>query len=97
MAFDAEGLIQFNSGGAIAGAGGTLTAVKKIWHYATNDADTVVEANGYFDNTEMGLGDLILASLDIDGTPEVKFYIVSVGTGDRFSNDVTIVPMDIGA
>ena len=23
---------------------GSLTAVKKLWHYATNDADTVVEA-----------------------------------------------------
>ena len=95
MAFDAEGLIQFNGGGAEAGQGGTLTGVKKLWHYTTNDADTVVEADGYFDSTEMGLGDLIFASLDLDGTPEVKFYIVSVGTGDRFSNDVTIVPMPV--
>ena len=92
MAFDVEGLIVYNSGGAEAGQGGTLTGVKKLWHYATNDADTVVEADGYFDSTEMGLGDIVLTSLDLDGTPEVKGYIVSVGTGDRYSNDVTITP-----
>lgn len=95
MAFDLEGLIVFTSGGAEAGQGGTLTGVKKIWHYVTNDADTVVEANGYFDTTEMAKGDIIMASLDLDGTPEVKFYIVSVGTGDRYSNDVTVVPMPV--
>lgn len=93
MAFDREGLIQFNSGGAEAGQGGTLTGVKKIWHYVTNDADTVIEANAYFDNTEMGLGDILIASLDLDGTPEVKMYVVSVGTGDLYNNDVTIAPM----
>ncbi len=97
MAFDREGLIQFNSGGAEAGQGGTLTGVKKVWHYVTNDADTVVEADGYFDATEMGKGDVILASLDLDGTPEVKVYIGSVGTGDRWANDVTIVSLNIGA
>ena len=93
MAFDAEGLIQFNSGGAEAGEGGTLIGVKKLWHYVTDDADTVVEADGYFDNTEMGIGDILIASLDLDGTPEVKMYVVSVGTGDRYSNDVTVAPM----
>ncbi len=92
MAFDVEGLIAYNMGGAEAGQGGTLTGVKKLWHYATNDADTVVEANGYFDNTEMGLGDILLCSLDLDGTPEVKTYIVSVGSGDLYSNDVALTP-----
>ncbi len=96
MAFDAEGLIGYNMGGALAGQGGTLTGVNKLWHYATNDADTVVEADGYFDQTEMGLGDILLASLDLDGTPEVKGYVVSVGSGDRWSNDVTLTPWAIG-
>lgn len=92
MAFAATGLINFNSGGAL-GAGGTLTSVKSLWHYATNDADTVVEADGYFDSTGMALGDIVIASLDLDGTPEVKVYVVSVGTGDPASNDVTVVAM----
>lgn len=93
MAFDTEGLVQFNSGGAV--GSGSLTAVKKLWHYATNDADTVVEADGYFDSTEMGKGDIVWASLDLNGTPEVKVYVVSIGTGDKASNDVTVVPMPI--
>ena len=92
MAFDSNGLINFNSGGAL-GAGGTLTSVKSLWHYATNDADTAVEANGYFDSTGMALGDLVLASLDLDGTPEVKLYVVSAGTGDPDSNDVALTAM----
>ena len=90
MAFDADGLQHFNNGGAISTGSGS---VKKLWHYATNDADTVVEANGYFDSTAMNAGDLLFCSLDVDGTPEIKAYIVSVGTGDSDSNDVTITAM----
>lgn len=93
MAFDVEGLIVFSTGGAVAGAGGALTSVNKLWHYSTGDADTVVEADGYFDTTEMALGDLVLCSLGVGGTEEVKIYIVSVGTGDRVGNDVTLVAM----
>lgn len=84
------------SGLQVLSFGGTLTAgqpAANIWHYITNDADTVVEANAYFDLTAMRLGDLLLASIDVDGTPEVKAYIVSVGTGDKAANDVTIAPM----
>ncbi len=92
MAFDAAGLINFNSGGAVGSGGGS---VKNLWHYATNDTDTVVEANAYFDSTELNQGDILIASLDLDGTPEVKVYVVSVGTGDKTSNDVTIAPMII--
>lgn len=92
MAFSEAGLKVIANGGAIgAGAG----SVKKIWDYVTNDADTVVETDGYFDATALNKGDKILASLDVDGTPEIKTYIVSVGTGDKDSNDVTIVAMPI--
>ena len=90
MAFSAVGLQQFNSGGAVgAGAG----SVKKLWHYATADADTLVEGDGYFDTTALNLGDILIASLGVGGVEEVKMYIVSVGTGDPSSNDVTIAPM----
>ena len=90
MAFDAKGLIQFNSGGAVGDGAGS---VKKLWHYATTDADTTVEANGYFDTTALNLGDILIASLGVGGTEEVKVYIVSVGTGDPAANDVTLAPM----
>lgn len=92
MAFDDAGLVVISAGGAIGTGSGSR---KKIYHYATNDADTAVEAGGYFDNTDMNLGDLVIASLDVDGTPEVKHYIVSAGTGDIASNDVTIAAMPI--
>jgi len=90
MAFNAVGLQQFNSGGAVGTGSGS---VKKLWHYATADADTAVEAGAYFDTTALNLGDILIASLGVGGTEEVKMYIVSVGTGDPASNDVTVVPM----
>lgn len=92
MAYIADGLQQFNNGGALGSGAGSVAT---LWHYVTNDADTVVEANGYFDNTAMKLGDLVFGSLDIDGTPEVKIYIVSVGTGNPDANDVTVTAMPI--
>jgi hypothetical protein len=80
MAYAAAGLRRIGHGGSIGnGAGST----KSIWHYATNDADTVVEGSGYFNSAYQNFaeGDLIMASLDVDGTPEVKIYIVSSATG----------------
>ena len=88
--FDTKGLIAFNEGGA---DGSGASSVKSLYHYVTNDADTVVEADGYFDSTGLKKGDIVIASLDLDGTPEVKVYVVSVGTGDPSSNDVTVAPM----
>ncbi len=92
MAFEASGLQHYNNGGALGTGAGSA---KRLWHYATNDTDTVVEANGYFDSTAMNLGGVVIASLDLDGTPEVKLYVVSVGTGQQGANDVTVAPMII--
>lgn len=91
MAFENDGLQRTVYGGALGAAG--PGNVMSVWHYITNDADTVVEAGGYFDTTAMLLGDLLFGALDVDGTPEAKVYIVSVGTGDPDTNDVTVVPM----
>ena len=92
MAFLKAGLRKFADGGALSTGEGSS---KSLHHYVTNDADTVVEADAYFDATGFNAGDLIFASLDMDGTPEVKTYVVSVGSGDINDNDVTIVPMII--
>lgn len=92
MPFLASGLQQINNGGAVGTGQGS---VKKLWFYATADADAAVEADGYFDSTAMNQGDLILASLGVGGTEEVKIYTVSVGNGDPDNNDVTVVPMAI--
>lgn len=88
MAYIAAGLKLIEVGGALGTGSGSA---KNLYHYATDDIDTVVETDGYFDDIDgdpLNVGDLIFTSLDVDGTPEVKVYIVSVGGGD-----VTIVPM----
>lgn len=82
MAFDADGLRCFAHGGVLGSntvSNDVVTswAQKRLWHYVTNDADTVVEANGYFDGAGPGPGDIIMCSLDIDGTDEVKLYVVT--------------------
>ena len=81
MAFSNDGLRRLTHGGVTAAGSGNVVS---IWHYATNDADTVVEADGYFDSVseQMSTGDIIMASLDLDGTPELKSYIATVTTGD---------------
>lgn len=87
MAFNPKHLVQFNSGGALGEGEGS---VKKLWHYVTNDVDTAVEGNGYFDNTAMNIGDIVICSLDLDNQAEPKIYVVTAGTGDPNNNDVTI-------
>lgn len=81
MAFDVSGLVAIATG-AVAGGSGTRAT---IYHYATNDADTVVEADGYFDGAlddGLNAGDVIIANIDMDGTPEAKNYLVTVGGAD---------------
>lgn len=90
MAFNRDGFQLVGLGGCIAATFPTAGNVSRIFHYITNDADTEIEANGYFDTTPLRKGDVLLASIDIDGTPEGKTYLCTVGTGDQASNDVTI-------
>ncbi len=92
MAYASAGLVLISQGAAIGTGSGSS---KSVYFYTTNDADTVVEAGAYFDTTDFALGDAVLATMDVDGTPEFKAYVVSVGTGDIASNDVTVVPFKI--
>lgn len=69
--------------------------INQIYWYRTNDADTVVEGDGYFDgvlNDGLNVGDLIFAEVDVDGTEELKLYRVTVGGAD-----VTVVVMPLSA
>jgi hypothetical protein len=79
MAFAASGLRNYAHGGTLGTGEGSQNS---IWHYVTNDADTVVEADGYFDGLGIYPGDIIHASLDMDGTPEVKIYVASGSQAD---------------
>lgn len=90
MAYAAAGLVRI-AGGAAVGVGAGSS--KSVYFYTTADADTTVEAGAYFDATDLTQGDIIIASLGIGGTEEVKIYTVSVGSGDKDSNDVTVVAM----
>ena len=51
-----------------------------LWHYKTNDAD--ITTTGYFNNAVdmFNVNDLIIANIDVDGTPSTVFYIVT-GSG----------------
>lgn len=91
MSYAAAGLRRVTYGGSISTGAGS---VKSIWHYATNDTDTQVEGAGYFNSayTNFAQGDLIMCSLDVDGTPEVKHYIVTSATG---ATTVVIAAMPI--
>lgn len=80
MAFNAYGFRTLALGGTIGnGPGGAC----RLHHYATNDTAAVVEAAGYFDAlaASIGKGDLIIASLDVDGTPASRTYIVAANSG----------------
>lgn len=76
MAYNAKGFKTIAPGGAVDTGPGN---VRKICHYATNDTAAVVEGAGYF-NTEilnLTIGDIIHSSMDLDGTPAFKTYLVS--------------------
>lgn len=92
MAFSADGFVRI-AGGAAVGTGAGSS--KGLYFYATDDDDTDIEGAAYFDATDLTQGDVLIASLGVGGTEEVKIYTVSVGTGDKDSNDVTIVAMAI--
>jgi len=52
-----------------------------LWHYTTTDA--AVTGAGYFNGSSdmLRVNDLIITSLDTDGTPSTVFYIVTGNTG----------------
>lgn len=54
-------------------------SVRQLCSYITNDDAATVEATGYFNSLakQLSVGDQILCSLDLDGTPQFKAYMVS--------------------
>jgi hypothetical protein len=70
MAYDASGLVKFGGGGTISTGEGSQ---KSVLAYATNDTSGTVEGANYFDGAAdlLVAGDLILASMDIDGTTTI--------------------------
>lgn len=56
-----------------------------LWHYTTTDA--AVTGGGYFNAASdmVRVNDLIITSLDTDGTPSTVFYIVTGNTNGVIS------------
>ena len=80
MSYDVKGLYRIAAGGAI-GIG--ANSVKSTYSYHTNDDAAAVETSGYFNGAAalFSKGDIILAALDIDGTPALRSYVVSANDG----------------
>lgn len=76
MAYNVKGLRRFDILGFVGNGAGS---VKTLWGYTTNDDAATVEATGYFDAMidQFQVGDQVLASLDLDGTPVKRSYLIS--------------------
>jgi len=57
-----------------------------LYLYRTDDDKAAIETDGYFDGTygqcDLRAGDVILVAADMDGTPAMLVYLVSVGGAD---------------
>lgn len=85
MAFNQDGLKLLAPGGTIAASYPDSGTTRNVYHYITNDDLATVLADGYFDGVASDpllAGDLILAAVDIDGTPQVASLLVAVGGSD---------------
>jgi hypothetical protein len=56
------------------------TAVITLHFYATEDDNTAIVTANYFDSIykHLKVGDIILASIDIGGSPRMQAYLVTV-------------------
>jgi len=79
MAFDIKGFARIDAAVAIGTGAGS---VRSLYRFATNDDAATVEAAGYFNAAvaQLTVGDVIIASLDLDGSPLGKLYIVTAVT-----------------
>lgn len=86
MAYNAKSLSRSSFGAAY--DAGVQKSVG-LYIYATTDAAATVETAGYFNDARarLKLGDQILASMVLGGTPVAKHYIVTAVPG---AGNVTI-------
>lgn len=76
MAFNAYGFKTITHTGSVDGSAGSNRALHA---YVTNDDQAGVETANYFDAVikRLKVGDVIMVSWDMDGTPGGAFYAVS--------------------
>lgn len=87
MAYEKDSLRGYSTGGPLKVAGARSP---RLWHYSTNDDHATVAAAGYFNNARavIGVGDTVIASVDLDGTPALRFYMFNAVP---VSGNVTVV------
>lgn len=85
MAYAAIGFKTLTHTASVAGAAGGMNALHA---YVTNDDQAAVETSGYFNSIwkRLKVGDWIMCSLDLDGTPVGMWKIVTASS----SGGVTI-------
>lgn len=88
MAFNAYGFKTVTHIGSVDGSAGSNRALHA---YVTNDDKAAIETAGYFNSLSdrLKVGDIILASADMDGTPALYGYVVS-------SNAAGVVGITLG-
>jgi hypothetical protein len=90
MAFNANGIRRIDY---LPNPAGTAGENRSLWGYLTNDDTAAVETAGYFTShyPYMKKGDIIMCSLDLDGTAMLRNYIVSASS----SSAVSITAQDV--
>lgn len=76
MSFNAKGFKTVTHIGSVDGSAGSN---RSLHAYVTNDDKAGVETGNYFDPViaRLHVGDIIMVSLDMDGTPGGCNYVVS--------------------
>jgi len=69
-----------------------FNATQSLWGYTTNDLQSDVVGASYFDSVadQLAVGDIILATCDLDGTALVSILLVSAISG---ADVVTVKPV----
>ncbi len=92
MAFSADEIKRITIGPAL---GSGASSVKSVWMLATNDTAADVQTSGYFNSfvAQLQLGDVIIAALDLDGTPAGRMYLVTA----KSATAITVAPFQATA
>lgn len=69
--------------GGVVQAAGSQAGSLGLWMLQTNDTAATVEGAGYMNAwySDLPIGSIIMAAMDLGGTPKLKHYVVSANTG----------------
>lgn len=81
MSLTLDNLRPYTTGAEVIGSSPIRNA--RLWHYTTNDTLVTVAGSNYFNGAAsyLGVGDVIMVSADLDGTPAGEHYVVASNNG----------------